>query len=348
MASITVSFAADVESTHPHAIFHPFARLPPELRYKIWIHYLEDATPQMYMFTLRFPERTNMRTGDNFVRADDRLFLQPWECSSGPVGMEKDFLGLKNRMLSRHIASATCTESRQAFLELFPDTLKFRHLPREWGWIEWAYTGPGKLTGSPYPEHTLRFNGAKDIFIFHTDWVAQSSVVRLAALRGSPFQDFLNIRHVGIPIDKFRKIDRSRPPLQYGTRACRTGCQTEVCQDYCQKEPLVDFLSLFPLLSNFYIADVPGSNIHQPDEQRLAGKKPTGGSCPCPTSGLRHSWPVIRSSDTCGWFTIYDERSGCLLPKLDRVEELRQHWRAHFPYYKALDHLEIRFIQSAE
>jgi hypothetical protein len=348
MASISVPFAADVESTHPHAIFHPFARLPLELRYKIWIHYLEDQTPLMYNFTLRYPQRINKRTGDNFVYAGDRLFLQPRECTSGSNRTTQDFSQLRKATATRHIASAVCTEARQVVLELFPDKLRFRNLPREWGWIEMAHMGPGKLNGSPFLEYILRFNGARDIIIFDADWADQESAIKIAALGGSVHDSFLQMRHVGIAIDKLRHTTDGMMPFKYGTRACRTGCRTEECRDCCAKEPLPKFLGLFPLLEKFYIAQVPSFSENQPGGQTQTSFTSMGATCPCPSSGPRHSWPVIRSSDTCGWFTIYDERSECLLPKLDRVEELRQHWRPHFPYYRALDHLKIRFIQSSE
>jgi hypothetical protein len=54
---------------------------------------------------------------------------------------------------------------------------------------------------------------------------------------------------------------------------------------------------------------------------------------------------MIRSTDACGWFVIYDERSPCPFPRIKRVENLRRLWRPHFPYYRALNHLEILFIQ---
>jgi hypothetical protein len=286
-------------------------------------------------------------TGDHRPSTGDQLFLQPINCISGLT--ENDFLQpLRNSISTRHIASATCVESRKVVVELFSDTLLFRHLPKSWGWDEnlgprfWHLLDPPNAAS--FPQYILRFNGAKDIIVLHADWVDQETAVKIASLRGSPPDDFLNIRHVGIAVDKFTKRHCSYEPHRYRTDRCT--CMTEECQDDCKKEPLRAFLSLFPLLEKFYIAGVPRSSTHQPSDQIRAGKDPSGGAnCPCSNEEPRHSWPMIRSTDVCGWFAIYDERSACPFPKFDKVENLRRHWRPHFPYYRALDHLEIRFIQ---
>jgi hypothetical protein len=201
-----------------------------------------------------------------------------------------------------------------------------------------------KTDGADFPEYVLRFNAAKDIIVFHADWTDQEAAVKIAKLKGSLPDDFLKIRHVGIAVDKIRTRYRTAVPPKYGTYDC--GCLTEECQDYCKKEPLPSFLSLFPLIEKFYIAGVPSSSTHQPGDQIRAGKELSGdANCACPNEGERHSWSTIRSADACGCFAIYDERSTCPFPKFDRIEELRQHWRPHFPYYRALDYLDIRFIQ---
>ena len=316
------------------------------VRHKVWTHYLADATPQIYRFTLRYPKRMRRRDsfGRNYLLAGDQLFLQPTGCIKGLA--ERYYLQhLRESTATRHIASATCVQSRQIVLELYPDTLMFRHFPSDWGFlVDKHHTYWDSPDGASFPEHVLRFNGAKDIIVFHADWADQEAAIEIARLRGSQLSDFLKIRHVGIAVDKIRRKHHTHIPPQYGTPDCI--CATEECQDYCKKEPLPSFLSLFPLAEKFYIAGVPSSSIHQPGDQIQAGKDPTGdANCPCPNEGSRHSWPMIRSRDTCGWFVIYDERSLCPFPKFDRIEELRQRWRPHFPYYQALDHLEIRFIQ---
>lgn len=243
----------------------------------------------------------------------------------------------------------TCIQSRQVVLEMYPDTLTFRLFPRHWGLM---VDGPVKDWDSPdgagFPEHVLRFNGAKDIFIFNANWEDQDSAIKIAKLRGCPPDDFLKIRHVGIAVDeiKSRHVPRQLGLPRYGTWQCRDRCATEECRDCCQKEPLPGFLSLFPLIEKFYIAGVPSSGTHRLGDHLQAGKEPsTDANCPCPIEGPRHSWPIIRSSDACGWFAIYDECFICPFPKFNRIEELRQRWRSHFPYYQALHHLEIRFIQ---
>src|SRR5262249_13846888 len=65
-------------SQGPYSVFHPFSELPAELRRKIWLEYLRDATPQIYRFTLRFPRRGGpwivVRPPAN---PKDDAFLQP-------------------------------------------------------------------------------------------------------------------------------------------------------------------------------------------------------------------------------------------------------------------------------
>lgn len=82
---------AAVVSEYPNKnhydVFHPFPRLPSELRLKIWTHYLDDATPQMYRFTLHYPRRlARWDAALNFLEAGDQLFLQPIKCISEDSG----------------------------------------------------------------------------------------------------------------------------------------------------------------------------------------------------------------------------------------------------------------------
>jgi len=314
-----------IGSGSPQAIFHQYPRLPTELRHKIWTHYVEDATPQIYRFIFRYPEYMSRRHLGRFsYRAGDQLFLQPIESTSGPE--EKHLLQpLRESMVTRYIASATCVQSRQVVLQLYPDVLTFRYFPPGWGWREGP---PGlwpKTDRVGFPEYVLRFNGAQDIIVFHADWTGLEAAVEISNLRGSPFDNFLKMRHVGIAVHKLRNIYYRQGPPGYGAHDSICTCETEECEDYCKKEPLPSFLSLFPRIEKFYIAGVPSSSTHQPGDQILAKQFPSGNAnCPCPNEGPRHSWPLIKSSDACGSFVIYDKRSTCPFPKFDRVEELRQ------------------------
>lgn len=329
---------------HPPAVdvFHPFPRLPPEIRNKIWSFYLADVTPQRYRFSLRYPVHEVHRS-KSWTFPGDELFLVPTftynKNYDGPAA-PLDFLKpLKESTNTRRIASATCVQSRQVVLELLPDTLSFRNIPIRRGW--WVHM-------AEFPEYTLRFNGAKDIFVFHADWEDQEAAIHISGFRGSPPDSFSRIRHVGIAVDRFTNehLPQIRIPSHflptYGTGHCP--CTTEQCQDCCKQEPLPEFLSLFPLLKKFYVAKVPIKSKHQPLDQIPPFPAPEYVICPCP-EGSKHSWQMIRSTDACGWFVIYDERSPCPFPKIKRVENLRRLWRPHFPYYQALNHLEILFIQ---
>jgi hypothetical protein len=326
------------------SVFYPFPRLPQELRHKIWTLYLSDATPQMYSFELRYPCRLTHDPWCNNLRPSDQVFLQPLPCV---IPDNKYFLQpLRASSTTRHIASATCVESRQVVLETCPDTLRFRHFPG--GWMHSKYKSPAdRPDGTGYPEYTLRFNATKDIIVFHAGWEDQAAAVKVSELRGLPPDDFLKIRHVGIAVGSFR-VQYRHMDTQWGTPFERNSCKckTEVCQDYCKEEPLPKFLSLFPSLETFYVSGVPSGGVHKPGDQGHAGEGPSGdANCSCLNVRQRHSWPMIRSPGVCGWFAIYDERSACPFPKFDPVEEIRQRWRPHFPYYRALDNLDIKFIQ---
>jgi hypothetical protein len=346
MAFSSVPQTGPTFTEHPlvEDVFQPFPRLPLEIRNKIWSFYLADATRQMYRFSLRYPIRSQVKLPKNCSLPGDELFLEPTftrnkRYAGTSAGL--DFLQpLKESTNTRRIASATCVQSRQVVLELFPDTLPFRHFPSKWGW--WMHV-------AEFPEYILRFNGAKDIFVFNADWEDQAAAIQISSFRGSPPDSFSRIRHVGIAVDRFTKEHlpqiRIPPhlPSTYGTYYCP--CTTEQCQDCCKQEPLPEFLSLFPLLKKFYVARVPIRSNHQPlDQIPSFPPPPEHVICPCP-EGPKHSWPMIRSTDACGWFVIYDERSPCPFPKIKRVENLRRLWRPHFPYYRALSHLEILFIQ---
>jgi hypothetical protein len=94
---------------------------------------------------------------------------------------EKYFLqSLRKATATHHIASATCVRSREVVLELFPDTLTFQHFTKYWGdMCDKPYWACDKPDGIPFPEHVLRFNGGKDIIVFHADWIDQESAVKL-------------------------------------------------------------------------------------------------------------------------------------------------------------------------
>lgn len=322
----------------------------PRLRDKIWMLYLTDldSTPQMYRFTLLYPQRyisSHPKRID--LRDGDQVFLQ------SPLSFRRGrdiSQAFKSVTTTRRIASATCVESRQAVLETYPDTLKFHnYFPSHWMFDE-SQKGVkvGTVYGAGYPEYTLRYNGSKDIIILHASWEEQQAAVEIAKLNGSPPEDFLKIRHLGIGVEDFQI--RYKWVLRYWRtprEECR--CLTEECDDCCKIEPLLGFLSLFPLLKTFYIAGGLGtsrSSGHSSSDEIRAGPLPSGTlNCPCPDDRLKHSWPMTKGCDICGWFAIYDERSTCSFPKFDRIERIRQRWRPHFPYYRALDYLDIKFMQ---
>ncbi|KAH6678615.1 hypothetical protein B0J14DRAFT_326859 [Halenospora varia] len=356
------TYASESPKSFSHGAFYLFSRLPCELQLKIWSHYLEDATRQMYRFTLRYPIRLQHHIYEiEKIQPVDQLFLQPYNYAndnSAQAQAQSERACLQPIEISistRRIASMTCVQSRKVVLEMFPDTLTFRIFPKDWGligngnWRKWD-----SPDGSPFPEYVLRFNGAQDIIVFNASWTAQAYAVQISRLRGSPHDCFRSIQHVGLDTDELGVCSGQRKlglPL-YGTWYCeggcggRSGCTTNECRDRCIKEPLPHFLSLFPQLKNLYIVKTPRSIPHDGSQQREAGNQSyLNTNCPCPPEGSGHDWPVIRDSNTRRWFVIYDERGVCPFPKFPMVEEARKNWRGHFPYYRAFEHLNIEFIQ---
>lgn len=324
-----------------HTVFHLFPELPFELRRKIWMILL-DPTPQIYKFKFRYPFRVSHNPWRNHLRTGDQIFLQPFNCS-GTSGKTHPFQPLKTLMVTRFVASATCIEFRRIVLELYPDTLKFRHFPSNWMSDKSSNDRPD---GTGFPEYLLRFNSTKDVVVLCTPWEDQEAAIEIAKLRCSPPDSFLKIRHVGISVDSLKMAYGSVRFLRWGIRHGRCRCTTEECQDFCNDEPLPKFLALFPSLQALYIAQVPYFSHNKPDDGYKDGNSSQGrANCPCPNDKLKHTWQMIKSHDTCGDFVVYNERSICPFPRLERVEAIRQKWRPHFPYYKALDHLEIKFIQ---
>jgi 2EXR family len=116
---------------NPHGTFHLFPRLPAEPRRKIWTLCIDDAKPQIYRFELRYPPRLSYSPWRNHPRKGDQVFLPPPKTY---LGYEDKILLLKPLRVSnttRHIVSATCVESRQVVLEMYPNTLRFRYF--RWG-----------------------------------------------------------------------------------------------------------------------------------------------------------------------------------------------------------------------
>jgi hypothetical protein len=348
-------------SENRYDIFHPFSRLPPELRCKIWTLYLVDTAPQIYRFELHYDYRV-LYGRSRRLRKGVQLFLQPCGCNPGCRDKEIFFeQPRKASTAARRIASATCVESRQVVLERYPDTLRFR---QNLGWWLWRDPpSPDWNDEKGMPEYVLHLNYAKDIIILHATWEDQEAAIKIANFKGSPPADFLKIRHLGISLGSLTVVyyrqHRHGQRGEFKKHGGHCRCETEECLDCCKEEPLPKFLSLFPSLSKFYIAGVPERLSHPPEKLYIAGVSdrvfddklqdgngPTGeANCPCPSSGPRHTWPMIKTWDACGWFVVYDERAACPFPKSDRIEKIRRGWRPHFPYYRALDHLQIRFIQ---
>ncbi|KAH8881214.1 hypothetical protein GQ53DRAFT_832561 [Thozetella sp. PMI_491] len=212
--------------------------------------------------------------------------------------------------------------------------------------------------GSNHPEYSLRFNGARDIIVFHfADWEAQEAVAKISERQGRVPVAFLQMEHVGISISSFATGHRLRGGGHhgsYGVSEARCDCSTDACRDVCQFDPLPHFLSCFPSLKSFYIARVAHKHEDFGDEETGATTVLENADCHCGTSkdgeiasGLNHNWPNIKSSDLDRWCVVWDERTGCI-PAHGVIGNIRHAWRPNFPYYKELEHLNIRFIRRMD
>jgi hypothetical protein len=279
-----------------------------------------------------------------------QLAAENWPWTSGLANF------VRSTSASR-AALATSSESRQVALELLPHCIPFRDLPRGWTNRGSDYDDP--VDGSNYPEHVLRFNGARDIIVFqYAMWDEQNAVVKICELQNRVPDAFLHMEHVGISLRSFARGHSLAGPMHggsYGVSPPRCNCSTEVCHGgACQYEPLPRFLACFPSLKAFYIARVSPDaedNEDQPDGKPTAVEN---ADCHCGpgTDGAlsgepRHEWPIIKSSDLDRWCVVYDERTGCF-PEIHLMSYVRQHWRANFPYYRQMEHLDIKFVRRMD
>ena len=215
----------------PKDTFHPYNRLPLELRLKILTHYLEDEFQRTYRFSLRYLLRSGTRPAIlRSVESSDRVYLQPVK------GFKDDDLDsvasylepLRQSTLLRIIASRTCVEALQV-VEAFPDTLEFRVLPRQWGDIRGSWSRL-PLSSKGYPACTLRFNGTKNIMIFDDSFDDQAFVAEISGKSNVPVEGFLGIRNMGLAIGSLREwsptefmASRETGKWQCGTGTSYTG-----------------------------------------------------------------------------------------------------------------------------
>jgi hypothetical protein len=207
MAShLTSLVAAGLEENSK--VFHLFPELPPDLRYKFWPHFLENTTPEMYIFTLRYP-----RAISNLVRSRKpgrRELLMSAEVFLRPLGHTDEtnlIRSLKYSIAAYRTAFAICVQARQAVLEMFPDTLTFRDFPKTWRRKidrknnEW--TSPDT---EGYPARILRFNSAQEVIVFEIFPSILKDISTMSAATGKVPENFLNIRHIGFTVSMFDSL----------------------------------------------------------------------------------------------------------------------------------------------
>jgi hypothetical protein len=366
------------ENSASTAAFELFPKLPPELRHQIWLDFLDDATPLIHTFTISYSRNGRSATttpeGDPQDPQDpqdpwyrvrryqpgDQVILKPVprDWMDNRQLSPKSLPGLPSATLVQRIASAVCIESRRAVLAAYPNVLRFYlHSPLLPDSVSERSPVPAverEGVSPPHPGFVLRFNASRDVIVFHAYVLNQVIAQRIAQLNKAPPDAFAGLRHVGINVaEGFSLRTYGFSLLPRLPRLCRCRCEGEECRDSCRKDLLTGFLSLFPNLETFYLADTPALRGYprRMHDVRAGDNDATcrpGGTrnCPCPPERPGHVWPVMRHSSRCGWYLVYNERDGsCHFDPIAKIEELRQTWRQHFPYYKALDHVKIRFIR---
>ena len=340
--------------------FHAFPLLPPELRAQIWTEHLHDATPLVYRFKIQYNLRSRVKSGwcdgDLYrynAQPDDTVILEP----AGPYfpfdppAKFQDRQTLALSTLAARSALATCLESREVAQRLLPDSLSFRILPRRWTDGTGGQEHPSDGTG--YTEYILRFNGARDIVIFHANWEDQGAVTEIAKLHGAPAA-FSQMQHIGLTVgslDFGHGMSCGMGRASYGVAWDECRCSTAACSDVCQLEPLPGFLANFPSLRTFYIARISDDIADYGDSSDSVFTRLEDASCRCEpragSDGLNHAWPTFKSADTDRWCVAWDERTGCF-PTQYIITDIRLGWRSHFPYYQALEHLDIKFLRRLD
>ncbi|KAH8645814.1 hypothetical protein BX600DRAFT_519383 [Xylariales sp. PMI_506] len=342
-------------------VFHVFSQLPPELRHAIWMLYLENIrSPRVYYFIPCYPKRL---TGPKYrpdlqrsAKPGDPIILAPHGYTKHyrnqlhhSTGEWSDLEDFKEATLAARTAAATCAESREIVCGLLPDTLTFRKL-RNRELVDKDDNFEAVIDLSSTPEHVLRFSGARDILILKARWADQHRLVELSRLQGvgagaaaalvPPV--FKSVQHLGLTSTSISRSLFQTIPWKATPGECE--CETAKCDDCCKEDPLPSFLStLFPNLKTLYIATHDAEpTIYTHDN----GAPPCDGVCRCEAG--HPAWPIVRAGDGKDEFVAYDERSGCSFPPIAYVENTRVTYRRHFPYYKALGHLDIKFLCVTE
>ncbi|KAK8100474.1 hypothetical protein PG999_010848 [Apiospora kogelbergensis] len=370
------------------AEFHPYSSLPLELRREIWLHFLEEErkTSHVYTFHFRYPKRNLVATTESRrqpprpedfhdhyqARPGDRAILQPflWRKDTETGGLTPHLLPLKTATAAWRTAAATCAESREMVLDVLPDVLTFQVLPYSWACKELP---EDRSDGSNFPSYDLRFNGAEDVVLFHAGWTDLEAIVRVAGMSeiggGGPHPSFESIRHIGLSGQgllrgfqsshgEFERCYRNRECLCDDPSACPP-------DDACRLEPLPAFLALFPQLRTLYLA-------HARPTQISPGKLKSAMPSHCPP---RAAAPPDAEVFGTGWYSTTGDYTGPVFRAVDflrqslvgyaaddggrfmpssripgdrMILEMRESWRRVFPYYKSLQHLDIRFMAQLE
>jgi hypothetical protein len=355
--------ARKMTTTRQDRSFTCFLALPYELRRKVWIEHLQESTPLIYRFRIRYNLHSRVRyTEGEFYstyhyapQLNDRVVL------SAPTPHyygNPEWQNLVNSTSASRATLTTCQESRQIALEFLPHSLPFRRLPVCWTDPENNATLEEPADGSNYPEYILHYNGARDIIVFQdATWEDQEAVFKISQLQCRVPDAFMGMEHVGISIRSFACGHRSDPGGEfssYGVTRNQCACSTDACRDACRFEPLPRFLSCFPSLKTFYIARVSDDGYDGGDTLTGMPVSLENADCHCRDSlneelsvERKHSWSVIKSADINRWCVVWDERTGCI-PVHSRVELTRRYWRPNFPYYKEMKHLDIKFIRRLD
>ncbi|KAH3911326.1 hypothetical protein HBH56_133400 [Parastagonospora nodorum] len=303
--------------------FHPFPRLPYELRRQIWVESLSHQVPRVYALDLDI----TLTDQNN----DTDMPMRPTNVKFAPAIPLDDSDELRNLIDATHTSrkiGSTCREARDATAYVLPDMFEMNANPKP---FQGNSQRPHISTGY------FRFNAKRDIIgVLHSS-IERLDYIRTWAKRGNVLPNSHLIRHVALDID-FTEDTRISGVWT------KCGCGRPDCV-VCSRDPLLDFTRLFPRLESFHLMQYSTSFVAESVAWPTVDVAPVR-ECDCYNSGqcIKHDWPLFRGMADDSWFISYTEDGGCMYPILPRLAHDRPQ-ECRWPYYDALGDLDMRILR---
>ena len=273
--------------------FHPFIRLPSEIRRMIWAEFLDEQLGRIYVFRFR---------GRKDVGRGALLNQEGWD-------------SITPSRPSRTL-SAVCRDSREVVCEMFPDTVEFGYMDDDEWWRWWS---DRDYVAKP-AKGFIRYNGSRDMFMF--DHIAVGIMHEIRPwLCGTENGDFKlpGLKNLGVCLSDFG--DGGVLGMQ---ATCPTPCNNLDCQPCIISRSFAQF---FPDVTHLHIVDL-SDNYSASRDGCFCNVKTAGRRYPLDVLGPQlHVWPRIKGPiknriyssyhsvptlhDWPQWFVIRDGGSDC-------------------------------------